>query len=177
MSTATLPGFPAPQGLNLPDPAALMALMARIEPVASPWAEFARALMTRGRLPADLRELAILRTAHIRQCPYIWTAHLAVARHLGLAEERIGASLGVVEPPYPLDSALLSAVDELLALGELTAPVRAAWLAVLGEDDLIELVLLCGQYSLIAMACRTFGLLPEASLDNVSHPGDLIPGH
>jgi len=59
--------------------------------MAQGWEEFLSAVRQRNSLPADLRELIILRVAVLNRAPYEFEAHLEHARKAGLPELKIEA--------------------------------------------------------------------------------------
>lgn len=162
MSRAGFQEFPDAPGLDLPPARHLVDLLSRVEPISAPWSQFARALVTRGRLPAPEREMVILRVASRRSCDYILAGHRRIAAHCGLSADRLAQAAGNREPePATLDAALISATDELLDGGRIPAGRRRELAHFLSEEDTIELTMLVGQYALISMLCETFELPPE----------------
>ncbi len=110
-------------------------------------------------LPARDRELLILRTAWRCQAEYEWAQHVSIARKAGVAEEDIQRCK---IPPTTagwsaVDSALVTAADELhdeQRIGDETWQTLATHYS---ELQLMDIVFAVGQYTLIAMALKTFG--------------------
>src|ERR1700744_1485235 len=48
-------------------------------------------LLMASTLPVRLRELAILRVAHLRDCEYEWTHHVELAKNEGISDDEIAA--------------------------------------------------------------------------------------
>lgn len=48
-------------------------------------------LLTSSTLPPRIRELAILRVAHRRNCAYEWSHHVSMAKAEGITEDEIAA--------------------------------------------------------------------------------------
>ncbi|MFI6516660.1 carboxymuconolactone decarboxylase family protein [Spirillospora sp. NPDC050679] len=118
------------------------------------WIGFGSMLLMKGTLSARVRELAILRTAHLRSCSYEWTHHHRLGLDAGLTEVEIAAlRLDLDGHAWDgADRAVLAAVDELHERGTLG---DAAWDALAGRFDergLIELVILVGHYQMLAFA-------------------------
>lgn len=168
MTTGSLAQFPAPPDLELPKPERLLALLSRVAPVSKPWSVFAHALMTQGQLVADWRELVILRVGWRQGCDYVLSGHLPIARHTALSQTRVASALGSCSVESS-DSPLLAAVDELLSQGRIGVATRGRLKELLREEELIELVMLVGQYVLVSMVCETFALRPETSVTGESH--------
>jgi 4-carboxymuconolactone decarboxylase len=60
-------------------------------PLADGWEKLLTAIRNRSSLPADLRELAILRVAVLNRAPFEFEAHLPVARNAGVTEQKLAA--------------------------------------------------------------------------------------
>ncbi len=116
-------------------------------------------LLTRSTLPPRLRELAVLRIAHLSACAYEWDEHTAIGQKAGLTLEDI-AALQRGEAADEFDRTVLSAVDELV---ENTRMSDDSW-AALGERmdkrQLMDFVFTVGGYHMLAMALNTFGVEP-----------------
>jgi len=168
MKARRLEPFPAPLDLRIPQPEQLFALLHKTAPISEPWSVFACALMTKGRLDIPQRELAILRVGCRRDCDYILSGHLPVARHAGVSSTRIRSAFDQA-PEEAADAPLLAAVDELLAEGTIHPAARRTLDRALSEEEIIELVMLVGQYVLVSMVCETFSLKPEPRAGTPGH--------
>src|ERR1700749_440617 len=69
-------------------------------------------LLMSSTLPTRIRELAILRVAHRRDCAYEWSHHLSMAKDAGVTDDQI-AAVQRGEASDPFDRAVITAVDEL----------------------------------------------------------------
>jgi 4-carboxymuconolactone decarboxylase len=117
-------------------------------------------LLTRSTLPARLRELAVLRIAHLTSCAYEWDEHTTIGQQAGLTLDEIDAlQRGMATDDF--DQAVLVAVDELV---ENTTMSDESW-AALGERmdkrQLMDFVFTVGGYHMLAMALNTFGVEPK----------------
>jgi 4-carboxymuconolactone decarboxylase len=121
---------------------------------------FNKHLMLHSSLPARLRELAILRVARRRSCAYEWSHHVRMAMKLGLSEAEIEAA-GNGRATGELETAVLTAVDELDHDSRLSDPTWAALDEHLDERQRMDLVFTIGAYCMLAMAFNTFGVEPE----------------
>lgn len=111
-----------------------------------------------GALPAQLRELAILTVAAKWQAQYEWWAHEKIAREAGLAGEII-AGLKAGELPAsaePAQAITHAFACELLDHHGVSDQRYAETVALLGESGVVELVILLGYYTLVAMTLNTF---------------------
>ena len=54
-----------------------------------PFSMLGNSLLTRGKLDAKLREIAILRTAKVSKSVYEWTQHVPIAEAVGVSEAQI----------------------------------------------------------------------------------------
>jgi alkylhydroperoxidase family enzyme len=128
------------------------------------WVTFGGTLLA-GSLPGRDRELAILRTAVRCGAEYEWSHHAGTARQLGVSEEELAAlRRGLDTHPWSGDDcALLGAVDEMhdtWALSDATwAPVHDRF----GDSGAIELVMLVGQYHLVALLLRVLRVQDEGA--------------
>jgi len=137
-----------------------MATLARHPDLTETFLPFNTRLLLHNTLPPRLRELAILRVARRCACAYEWTHHVKIAARAGLSEAEIEAA-GQGKAAGELDSAVLSAVDELGDTCNLSDRTWARLGEHLDERQLMDLVFTIGAYSLLAMALNTFGVEPE----------------
>jgi AhpD family alkylhydroperoxidase len=84
-------------------------------PLAEGWEKLLTAIRNRSSLPADLRELAILRVAVLNRAPFEFEVHLPVARNAGVTEEKLAAieSPQIGEPFNALERAVLALTDAM----------------------------------------------------------------
>lgn len=114
-----------------------------------------------GRLAPDARELAVLLVARHRRAAFEWYAHAPIARRSGLAESVVEAVRDGRQPVLtdPADLALAAVHDtvaELLATGRLAQPTFDAAIGALGEEGVVELVILTGYYGMLADVLNSF---------------------
>lgn len=122
--------------------------------------EVGAALRFRGGLSPVLREASILLVAVHRGCAFEWIAHAGAAERAGLAEAQLAALRrgDVPDGLDPDDAIALRVVRMLLVSGTLEETDYREALAALDERRLIELVWLCGYYSMLALALAVFRL-------------------
>ncbi len=127
------------------------------------WLRFAGRLMPGGRLPRRETELVILRVAHLRSCTYEWEHHVRLGRKAGVTADEIEQlQRDIADDAWSArEAAVLAAVDELHAGGDLT---DAAWDRLhlhLDDREAIELILLVGHYEMLATALTTLRIAPD----------------
>ncbi len=117
-----------------------------------------------GTLPGEIRELAILITARSVNQAYEWIAHARIARKEGLAEDviervRTRGDLAALPPRLARPARV---VQHVLAYESIPQDLQAEVQRELGITGLMELVVLAGQYRLIAGVLFAFDTpIPE----------------
>jgi alkylhydroperoxidase family enzyme len=130
-----------------------------------PWLRFAGRLMPGGALPRADAELVILRVAHLCDAPYERAHHERIGVRAGLSRDQV-AALSIDDPPSSTFSerqrAIVTAVDELVARHGLA---DATWDRLVGvglsERQLIELPMLTGHYTMLAMTLNALRVQPD----------------
>jgi AhpD family alkylhydroperoxidase len=122
-------------------------------------------LLYSSTLPARIRELAILRVAHRRDCAYEWTHHVDLAKDEGITDDEIAAVQRYAGEDAgdfdALERAVLTGVDELVEKSELSDQTWAALGERLNDQQRMDFVFTVGCYTLLAMAFNTFGIQLE----------------
>jgi 4-carboxymuconolactone decarboxylase len=145
---------------NPADAGNLLATLVRHPKLTRAFLRFNNHLLFSSTLPPRLRELAVLRVAHLHSCEYEWRHHVVMGREVGLTDEDIDG-IRRSEATDELDRAVLNAIDEL---GEKSTVCDATWAALsehLDERQRIDLVFTIGCYGALAMAINTFGVEPD----------------
>jgi 4-carboxymuconolactone decarboxylase len=126
--------------------------------------ELGAALRFRTSLSDRVREVAILTLAVLHRSSFEWYAHDAVARRIGMSEAEV-AALRALEPAPTFDATELAVqrcVVRLVRDGDLDDEAFAEAERALGTEGVVELVVLTGYYSLLAVAMRVLrSPLPE----------------
>jgi 4-carboxymuconolactone decarboxylase len=144
----------------------LFTTLARHPVVLRKWSALGSALIDRGDLPSQDRELLILRTAFNCNCHYEWLHHVLIGLEVGLAESQIAAAasrpMGDGDEPHPL----LVAADELAATARLS---DRTWLrlAAYSDKQLIEICMVVGHYQLTAGVINSLGVQADRMFDRV----------
>ena len=112
----------------------------------------ATGLLVKGNLPPRVREGAILRVAWRAGSNYEWGQHVRIGLDSGLDEAEIAAlaAEGAESTWSDADRLAISVTDELCAEDDLTDATWDAALAQWGEQDLMELIFLVGNYRMLA---------------------------
>jgi len=119
-------------------------------------------------LPAKLRELAILVTARATTAQYEWFMHRPIAEHAGLDPSIIEAIAGRKRPGFadPDEELVYDLASGLARTCRIEAALYARGLARFGERGLVELVVLVGYYTMVAMTLNAFEApLPDGTPD------------
>ncbi len=122
-------------------------------------------------LPPRLSELAILTMAVYWQAGFEWWAHKPIALKAGIAEEVLRA-LRKGEEPIPFsredERVVHGFIATLLRFRNLPEARYQEAIAVLGADQVVDLVGLAGYYTLISMTLNVFDVgLPEGEINEL----------
>ncbi len=119
------------------------------------------ALMAPGRkLPAALRELAILRTGIVGDSRFEYSQHLKVARMVGVAEEKLQAIKGWSSSDKftPAERAVMQATDELVGRNLVEDETFAELKRHLPDEQILELFYVIGLWRMHGMIVRALHL-------------------
>ncbi|MFC7705453.1 carboxymuconolactone decarboxylase family protein [Plastorhodobacter daqingensis] len=117
-------------------------------------------------LDPRLSELAILCMAVVWRSEFEWWAHKPIALKAGLAPDTVEALRRGETPAFSSDEeeVVHAVVTTLAAERRLPDALYSRAEAVLGTDRLVDLVGLCGYYTLISMTLNVFEVpLPEGA--------------
>jgi 4-carboxymuconolactone decarboxylase len=138
----------------------LLATLVRHPKLTRAFLRFNNHLLFSSTLPPRLRELAVLRVAHLSDSEYEWRHHVRMGKEAGLTDDVIdGIQRGVAADG--LDQAILHAVDELQDKSVISDATWAALSEHLDERQRMDLVFTIGCYGALAMAINTFGVEPD----------------
>lgn len=123
-----------------------------------PCQQLGAAVRFESALPSQVRELAILTVAAHWQAQYEWWAHEKIAREEGLDEASIaGVKAGTLpDTTSPVLVSVYRFARELLDRRKVSDRQYGETVALLGESSVVELVMLLGYYTLIAMTLNVF---------------------
>lgn len=127
-------------------------------------------VMPYGMLDRKTTEAVVLRTAFICGSKYEWTQHKSIAKQVGMSPAEIDSAAS--DPTNEVLDAntrkLLAAIPELLdnhVLSEATFNDLAGFLS---KAELLEFVMLVGNYAMLAGALNSFGARLEEAWDKRS---------
>ena len=112
-----------------------------------------------GLLPGDVRELAILATAHSLGAAFEWKQHLAFAREAGLPQEiidRVRRNDVAGATVSRLHSDVWRTARHMAAQEDLPKALQRRLEKALGLGGVVELVALCGFYRCVATIGAAF---------------------
>lgn len=112
----------------------------------------ARAFFFHGTLAPRDRELAILRTAWLSQSPYEWGEHVGIGKDVGITSDEIAR---IIEGSSASgwsdhDRAVVRTAEELHLDSMVSDDTWATLDQTLSEEQLVELLMLVGQYKTVA---------------------------
>lgn len=166
---------------RLPEPRInLFTMLANAPALIGPTLRLGEAILTKSDLDVGLRELAILHTAKLTETEYEWVQHEAIARLVGISEEKIRAvERGEIEgdPFEPHESLALRLVSALLAEVGTPAPSLVEQAASeLGRAELIELLIVAGYYAMLGGVMRAVQLDVDSVLEKGMLDRDRLSG-
>ena len=119
-------------------------------------------LLYSSTLSPRIRELAILRVAHRRDCTYEWTHHVNLAKREGITDDEIEA-VRRGDAIDDFERAVVTGVDELDEKSQLSDQTWAALGKRMDDRQRMDYVFTVGSYMMLAMALNTFGVQLENS--------------
>jgi AhpD family alkylhydroperoxidase len=129
-------------------------LLLHSPPVAEGWNALLGALRSGTTLPADLRELIILRVAVLNDAAFEWTAHEPIARRAGLDDRQLAAlqnpDAGSSPVWSPVQAAVLAFTDASTTAVTVPEPVFVALREQLDERGIVEVVATVGGYAMVS---------------------------
>jgi 4-carboxymuconolactone decarboxylase len=128
-------------------------------PKAHLWASgLNRYLREESSLPKKIQELAMLVTARELDCQHIWNAHAGSARRAGVRNEVVDALRDRKElPPLAADeAAVIDYGREFFRTRRVSRGAFQSALEQLGRQGVVELALILGNYSLLALLINSF---------------------
>jgi 4-carboxymuconolactone decarboxylase len=121
-------------------------------------AELGRVLRFETAVDRRLLEIAIITTGARWQAEFEWWAHSRMARHHGVADDVIDAIARGDDPPFTRDDDRIvhAVATQLGATGRIEDETYVAARALLGDRGIVEIVSLCGYYTLVSFTLNAF---------------------
>jgi 4-carboxymuconolactone decarboxylase len=120
-------------------------------------AELGAALRFESSIERRLLEVAIITVGARWKAEFEWWAHSRMALHHGVRPEAVAAIARGETPSLPDDEAVVHAVArQLVDTGHVDGPAYEAAHALLGDRGIVELVTLCGYYTLVSFTLNAF---------------------
>jgi 4-carboxymuconolactone decarboxylase len=158
---------------RLPEPRInLFTMLANAPALIGPTLRLGNAILTKSDLDPVLRELAILHTARLTETAYEWEQHEAIARLIGIGDDKIRAvERGeIADGPFePRESLALRLVGHLLEDRAPPPELVTEAASELGRPELVELLIVAGYYAMLGGVMRAVQL----DVDNVVEKGML----
>ncbi len=122
-----------------------------------------------------LAEIAILTVAARWQAEFEWSAHSQMARDHGVPDAVVDATGSGEDPPFEADDERVVHVvaSQLARTGRVDTGAYGAARELLGDKGVVELVTLCGYYTLVAFLLNAFEVPVEPGA--VPRWGDSFP--
>lgn len=138
---------------------------------------FSSAFFTSSTLPPLLRQIGILRAAHIARSDYVIQQHEALARDLGLDDAALDAVRqggSHSDALTPAQQAVLDFADQLIVDVRASDAVLANVRRHLDETQLLDLMMVIGLYMTMSRMIETTGVEPDMYRINSDFLGDLL---
>ena len=159
------------RALDAVPPLNVFRMTAHAETAFRPWLAFGGALLSSLQLDPVVRELVILRVARLSDAEYEWVQHEPIALAVGALREQVTAvdrgalddkSLGEGER-----AALRFATEVVRDVGASDESLAALTTAGFSPREVVELLLVIGQYMMVAR-------LAETAAIEIDDPGDVV---
>ena len=138
-------------------------------------ADLGAALRFESSVERRLLEVAIITVGAHWRAEFEWWAHSRMALHHGVSQEAVDAIASGATPPLPDDERIVHTVArQLVEHGHVDRATYDAARELLGDRGIVELVTLCGYYTLVSFTLNAFdvALPPGEALTFPSSSGD-----
>jgi 4-carboxymuconolactone decarboxylase len=117
-------------------------------------------LRFRTSIERRLSELAIITVGAAWKAEFEWWAHARMAREHGVSDAIVDAIGSGDDPPFAADDerVIYSVARELTGAGRLGQELYEAAQRLLGDEGMVELVALCGYYTLVSYLLNAFAV-------------------
>jgi alkylhydroperoxidase family enzyme len=143
----------------------LLRIVAHAQGAFDPWLRYSASLLRRLELDPLLRELAILQVASLADSEYEWTQHVAIAKAVGASDAQVAAieaGRDREDASFTDEQRLVLCFSREVVCDGAAGEQRVAELsAAVGARQVVELLLVLGNYMAIAQLVATIGIAPE----------------
>ena len=164
---------------ELPTALNVFKMMAHAETNFRPLVRLGSAILASQKLPAKLRELAILQVAHLSKARYEWVQHVALAVLTGVTRPQIEAieKGNVTAACFNKDEQLVLAfATEVMRDVRCSDATFAKVRAKFSPQEIVELTLAVGYYMMIARLCETTGVDVEPASERIAKQAQSFGG-
>jgi 4-carboxymuconolactone decarboxylase len=165
---------------RLPEPRInLFTMLANAPALIGPTLRLGEAILTKSDLDVVLRELTILHVARLTDTEYEWVQHEAIARLVGIDEEKIRAiDRGEIDGGAldPREALAMRVVGQLLDTGAPEPELVTQAESELGRAQLIELLIVAGYYAMLGGVMRAVRLDVDSVLEKGMLDRDRLSG-
>ena len=162
---------PVRRALERVPPLNVFRMVANAETAFRPWLAFGGALLSSLELDPVVRELVILHVGRLSGAEYEWVQHDPIARAVGASGDQIGAvDRGALDDPSltePQRAALHFATEVVRDVRASDGALEGLSAAGFSPREVVELLLVIGQYMLVARVAETAGI-------ELDPPGDVV---
>jgi len=136
------------------------------EKLAKRWLVFGAHILSKSSLDPREREIVILRIGWLCQSGYEWGQHVLIGRACGLNDQEILRlqKSSDTEGWTEHERFLIKAADELHDDAFISDETWAGLRKKLNDQQMMDLVFTCGQYTLVSMALNSFGVQLDSDL-------------
>ncbi len=117
-------------------------------------------LLTNNSLPVKQRQIAIMRTAWVCQCTYMWSSHLGTSQRCGVSTDVFEPIKKGADDPYftEFESLLIKATDELVHEKRISIEHWQALALEWSSQQLLDFMFTVGCYVMLAGVMSTAGV-------------------
>ena len=133
------------------------------------WIGFGSHILKDNTLDARLRELIVLRVGWNARSAYEWGQHAGLSRRLGIPEDDINrVPLGPDADGWTaLEAAALGGVDQMMTRQSIDPETYAVLKAELSPAQLIDYVMLVGEFILVSLTLNVFQIALDPGLPSM----------
>lgn len=124
---------------------------------------FGSYLLRDSQLPADMRELLIMRTAWLIQAEYEWAHHVEFAKSAGLSDDKIAQIIVGAESSIwnEQERAVIQAADDLRREAFITHDTWQTLEKYFTTQQMVEIIFTVGGYTMTGLAINSLGIQVE----------------